>query len=639
MSSVDVKRPIDLITTGRLGVNLCSEQIGSRLEDAMTFRKYLGGTAGSIAIGASRQGLKTAILSGVGCDPMGDFLVESLRSEGVDTQHLLRVSEHLTALAILGINPPEHFPILYYRQDCADLQLQPEHCDKELLKQARAILITGTWLSQESIRATTHHLIELARHAKTRIVFDLDFRPTLWQATVGQTADFSESTRDAIMAQYQAVLPSCDMVVGSPEEFALASGQSNLTQALETIRSLTDAILVVENNHQGCDIITDDVVHAQSYPSFPVNVLNRLGAGDAFVSGLLAAWLQGESWQDCALRANACAATSITRHGMSRAIPCVDEVNAFISRFKTDPDLSVEDKMNAHRMSCHQHEQPDRFILAFDHRTQFEQACDDVGRARNIISAFKQQVFAGFMQVRQAYPDLNLAILVDREYGAEVLSEATMAGVQVGAPIEDAGSFPVRWVGDGPIYEQILQRPANWAVKVHWQYHPESDVQVRLRQLSQLQLLSRVCESLDRRLEVELVLPVGYQKDAKYIVKSMEHVYEQGVYPWRWKLEPLKSISEWQLVCELCHKYDPSVKVILLAGNYKFYEDWREHFKIFRSTRCAAGFAIGRSVFWEPWLQLLASQISLEEVPALVAKNFQVYLDYWVETQQLELVR
>ena len=152
LTILDNSRPLDLICMGRVAVDLYAEQIHSPLEDAQSFRKYLGGSAGNTAIGASRLGLNSAMFSCVGTDDMGVYLRKFLESEGVDTSLLKNTPNHLTALVLLGVNPPDRFPLIFYRDNCADMQIKIEDIKPEIFRQAKALLSTGTGISTPEMR-------------------------------------------------------------------------------------------------------------------------------------------------------------------------------------------------------------------------------------------------------------------------------------------------------------------------------------------------------------------------------------------------------------------------------------------------------------------------------------------------------
>ena len=624
-------RPFDLISMGRVAVDLYSEQYGSKLEHVQTFRKYLGGCAGNIAVGTSRLGLKSVMLSCVGTDAMGTFVKQTLEKENVNTCLLTESKDHLTGLVLLGVNPPDNFPLIFYRENCADMKIEPSDCHREIFEKTKALLITGTGLSTPEMRETTNFAVDLAKEVNTAVIIDLDFRPVLWGLTERGDGEKRFFSSQEVTQHYQSILSKCDLIVGTEKEILIAGGHENLTSSLNAIQKFTQATIIVKKGVEGCDIYNNGIHTPISFPGFPVEVLNVIGAGDAFMSGLLRGWLRREKWEISAQYANAAGAIVVSRHACSPATPNFEEVEYFIRHYRAAQQM-IEDPyfVQLHnRVSRRFDNKKDIFILAFDHRWQFEQSCEEVGRARNLISAFKSQVFSGFKMAKQNNKDKHLAILIDPIYGEEVLKESSYLDIQVGVPIEAAGSFPVQWLGEQPLYQQILHRPENWFVKVLWKYHPSMETGLKLRQLSQLQQLSSVCQALNRRLMVELVMPSSFNSEGKDVAQAIEEVYQHRIYPLWWKIAPVKTLSEWQALTDICFYYDPTTRIILLGGSSSANQNWSEHFASFKKTNLAKGFAFGRNIFWEPWQRVLAGELSLEEVPQEIAARFSTYIDIW----------
>ena len=240
-------------------------------------------------------------------------------------------------------------------------------------------------------------------------MFDLDYRPVFWGLVPKGDGVTRNQFTSRITKHYQNVLPKCTLIFGTEDEIRMAGGSQDITKALQKIRSLSKAVIIVKSNEFGCDIYTDDIEQPMSFPGFPVKVLNSKGASDVFLSGLLSGWLQGESWKKSAQLANAVEAIVVTRHSCAPALPCRSELNYFIEKYTTDPNVCYQEKIHQLHRNCGHNTEKERFVLAFDHRWQFEQSCDDVGRARSVISAFKQQIFQGFLQAREKNPQHNLA--------------------------------------------------------------------------------------------------------------------------------------------------------------------------------------------------------------------------------------
>lgn len=332
--SYDSSRPVDIISMGRVAVDLYSEQIGCELEHTETFRKYLGGCAGNIAVGCARLGLRSAMFSCVGADAMGRFLQQELQREQVDTSLLKSSSRHLTGLVLLGITPPDHFPLMFYRENCADMQLQPQDVDAAFFRKAKSLLITGTGLSTASMNTVSHHAVDTAKSAGARVIFDLDYRPVLWGLTDQGDGETRYKSSEIVSRHYQAMLPKCDLLVGTEEEILIAGNAETLQQALRNMRESSTAAIVVKHGAKGCSVYLDDMAHAVTAPAFPVRVLNVLGAGDGFISGFLRGLLRGETWQTCAAFGNACGAIVVTRHGCAPAMPYFSEMQQFMQGYE-----------------------------------------------------------------------------------------------------------------------------------------------------------------------------------------------------------------------------------------------------------------------------------------------------------------
>lgn len=333
----DPNRPLDLICMGRVAVDLYAEQIGSSLCDATSFKKYLGGCAGNIAVGAARLGLKCMMFSCVGQDEMGRFLKKELQKEGVNTELLFESKNNLTGLVLLGINPPSDFPLMFYRKDCADMQLKADQINESILKEAKSILITGTGLSTMAMYETTLSVVHLARKAETVVIMDLDFRPVLWGLTPLGDGETRFCSNTHVSDMYQKILPLCDLIVGTEEEICIAGGDEDVTVSLNKIRQVTTSPIVIKLGDKGSQVNFSDTHQILQTKPFPVEVLNVLGAGDAFMAGLLSGLLDGKSWELATTYANASGALVVTRHGCAPAIPYTEELNYFMAHYDDDP--------------------------------------------------------------------------------------------------------------------------------------------------------------------------------------------------------------------------------------------------------------------------------------------------------------
>ena len=290
----------------------------------------------NIAVGAARLGLNVGMITRVGDEHMGRFVRETLAAEGVDVSQVRTDPQRLTGLVILGIRDRESFPLIFYRENCADMALAPADMDAAFIAQARAIVVTGTHFSTPGVDAASRTAIGHARAAGTKVVLDIDYRPVLWGLTGRGLGEQRFVASANVSAHLQTIVPHCDLIVGTEEEFHIAGGTVDTVAALRRLRELTPAVFALKRGAQGCAFFTgvipprlDDGLNC---PGFPVEVFNVLGAGDAFLAGLLRGWLRGEPWERAARIANACGALVVSQHGYAPAMPSWTEIEDFLSR-------------------------------------------------------------------------------------------------------------------------------------------------------------------------------------------------------------------------------------------------------------------------------------------------------------------
>src|SRR5581483_3667855 len=236
----------DVVTIGRSSVDLYGKQIGSRLEDIASFAKSVGGSPTNIAIGAARLGLHAALITGVGDDQMGRFILEQLRREGVVTSGIRVDKERLTALAILSVESDRGFPLLFYRENCADMALGEGDINADLIASAKAVLVTGTHFSKANTDAAQRKAIRIARGAGRKVVIDIDYRPNLWGLAGHAAGEERYIKSERVSEHLQSVLADCDLIVGTEEEIRIAGGSEDVLTALRTIRKLSRAVLVLK---------------------------------------------------------------------------------------------------------------------------------------------------------------------------------------------------------------------------------------------------------------------------------------------------------------------------------------------------------------------------------------------------------
>ncbi len=325
----------DLITMGRSSIDLYSNDIGSPFVEIKSFAAYVGGSSTNIAVGAQRLGLRTALLTGVGSDLVGDFILHFLQKEGVETKYIPRKPGTRSGAVLLSVEPPDRFPLVFYRENAADIQLTIDDVLATPLHECRVFEFGGTNLSKEPSRSATMYAIEQAHQAGATVVMDVDFRADQWHDP------------RAFGLAIRSVLPRVNIVVGTEEEIKAAmmteadqlrvthsqisapEVTGDLDAAIAAILRMRPRVVAVKRGARGCTLYQPDTA-PQDVPGFPVEVFNVLGAGDAFASGFIYGYIQGWDWCRAARFANACGAIVVTRHACANQTPYLDEVEKFM---------------------------------------------------------------------------------------------------------------------------------------------------------------------------------------------------------------------------------------------------------------------------------------------------------------------
>jgi 5-dehydro-2-deoxygluconokinase len=309
---------LDVLTMGRIGVDIYPLQVGVRLEDVTTFGKYLGGTATNVAVAAARLGRSAAVISRTGHDPFGRFVHQALRGYGVDDQFVTDVPALPTPVTFCEIFPPDDFPIYFYRYPKApDLEIRADELDYDAIRQAGVFWVTATGLSAEPSRSATLAALE-ARARAGVTVLDLDYRPSFWS-----------SRQEARQAVHPA-LGRVTVAVGNIDECDMAVSERDPRRAAQALLGHGASLAVVKQGPLG--VLAMDANGEVETPPVPVEVVNGLGAGDAFGGALCHGLLAG--WDSPAVMrfANAAGAIVASRIACSDAMPTADEVAALVAR-------------------------------------------------------------------------------------------------------------------------------------------------------------------------------------------------------------------------------------------------------------------------------------------------------------------
>ena len=623
---------LDVICIGRSSVDLYGTQVGGRLEDMTSFDKYIGGSPTNIAVGAARLGLNAALITRVGDEHMGRFIKEQLTREGVDISHLITDPDRLTALVLLGIRNSEQFPLIFVRENCADMALHKDEIDPAFIASAKAVVVTGTHFSTPQVAAASTYAMQLARGAGRKVVFDIDYRPNLW--ALGGHGDGEDRFRESafVTAHLTQILPLCDLIVGTEEEWHIAGGSTDTLTALRTARQHSDAIFVCKRGAMGCVVFEAGIQDWDSGISAPVRaieVYNVLGAGDGFMAGFLRGWLRDEGVETAALYANTCGALAVSRHGCAPSYPSYPELRHLIDNgsdqfaLRKDPALNQLHWSTLRRTRHHQ-----LFAFAFDHRHQFDRLAEQTGRDKAAIGRFKALAYQAAMAV--AGDQDGVGILVDDEQGQQALHQSADSGLWTGRPVEASGVYPLA-LNIGPdIGTHLAEWPVTQTVKLLLPYRMDDPAD---RRADADQLLARVydaCRTAGRELLVEIITSHSGQPVAPdQIPAIMAHIYSRGLYPDWWKLEPVDGAAFWQQCGDLVRAHDCYAQGIIVLGKQMPAAQLSSVFAAAKSDPMVKGFAIGRTIFWGPAEDWFAHRIDDNTAIDQMAAGFAGLIEAW----------
>ncbi len=630
---------LDVIAIGRSSVDLYGAQIGGRLEDMASFSKAVGGCPTNIAVGTARLGLKSGLVTRVGDEHMGRFIREQLGREGVDVGGVHTDPDRLTALVILGVRDQKTFPLIFYRENCADGALDEHDIDEAFIASAAAIVVTGTHFARHDCAEAQKKAMRIAKQHGRKIVFDVDYRPNLWGLAGHGAGEERYIKSGGVTALLASVLPECDVIVGTEEELMIAGGRDEPLDAIRAIRAQSRALVVCKRGPMGC-VAFDGAIPASiedgiKGPGFPVEVLNVLGAGDAFMSGFLRGYLRDEPLETCCAFANACGAFAVSRLLCSVEYPTFTELQHFLTHGTKTPALRRDADLNhLHWVTTRdaltpQHAHPERIMaFAIDHRMQLEAMADEAGAPHARIGDLKILALEAALAVADGRPGFGM--LLDGTHGQEALFRAAAHPLWIGRPVEKPASRPLDFEGEGSLGALLNEWPLAHTIKCLCFMHPDDPAELTNRQDRELLRLQDAARKGGRELLVEIIAGKHGPLEEGTVASVIERLYGIGVKPDWWKLEGQPSAAAWTKVADVIRTHDPHARGIMLLGLDAPEEELLAAFRLAAACPMVKGFAVGRTIFGEPARAWLAGRMSDAEVRDAMAARFKRLVDAWL---------
>ena len=598
-----MKPALDVITIGRSSVDLYGQQVGGRLEDMASFSKAVGGCPANIAIGTARLGLKSGLITRVGDEAMGRFIREQMEREGVATQGIVTDPQRLTALVILGVRDEDSFPLIFYRDNCADMALDEDDIDEGFIASAGAVVVTGTHFSRENTAAAQKKAIRIAKANGRKVVFDVDYRPNLW-GLLGHGAGESRYVRsDAVTEHLKPILADCDLIVGTEEELHIAGGSEDTLAAIRAIRAISKATIVCKRGPMGCVVFPGEIPASLDDgvkgPGFPVEVYNVLGAGDAFLSGFLRGWLKDEPLETCCAYANASGAFAVSRLLCSPEIPTFPELQHFLKARQPPQGPALRRGHQPHPLGDDAPaREPDTLMaLAIDHRMQLEAMAKEVGAPVERIPDFKVLAVEAAARVADGRPGFGM--LLDGTYGREALFRAADHPFWIGRPVELPGSRPLDFEGGGSLGAQLVEWPVGHTIKCLCFYHPDDPPELKAAPGA------RAAAPPRRRARASAASCWSRSSPASTgrsrptpSPRVLQRLYDLGIKPDWWKLEPQARRGRLARHRRGDHaRTTPIAAASCCSASRRRRTSWRRPSRPPPSEPLVKGFAVGRTIF------------------------------------------
>jgi len=616
-----VRPPLDLIAIGRVSVDLYGQQIGSRLEDIASFAKAVGGCPANVAIGAARLGLTSALISRVGDEPMGRFVLEQLAREGVETRGVRIDPRRLSALVLLSVRDAQSFPLIFFRENCADSALCEEDIDEEFVASARAILVTGTHLSLPAAARAQWKAIAAARAHGRIVILDIDYRPNLW-GIGGHAAGESRYARAARVTQALArILPECDLIVGTEEELHIAAGAEDTLEAARHIRSLTNAVIVCKRGARGCVVFADRIPAALEealvVPGLDIEIYNVLGAGDAFLAGFLKGYLRGAAHEVSARLANACGALAVSRLLCSPEFPTLAELDYFLARGSGHRALRQDPRLNhLHRVTTRRPRPQTLRVLG-----ELTGGVDGARERREQVQCLALDAVARVAAGREGYGVSFEATCADA-----ALRRAVRDALWVARALPQRPSRPLEFAGIGSLGVELTEWPVDVTVHCRYEYYRHDSQEGRDAAARSLQRVAAVCRAQGRELLLEVTAGDPHTHDQQKLAQELSRIYALDVRPDWWQLEPQPDGTSWERCARVVTANDSYCRGILLGITATSPP---AALTLAASIPIVRGFVAGGSIFAAAAAAWLAGRLSDEAALAEVAARFGTFVAAW----------
>ncbi|MBS0287578.1 MAG: DUF2090 domain-containing protein [Proteobacteria bacterium] len=600
----------DIIALGQSFVDFYGEQQGTGLKDMLSFKKHVGGMS-SFALAFARLGLKTAIITSVGQDELGQFIIESLQHEKVDISQIQQNSDLHTSLAFRAIQNRFSFPLQHYKKQCADILEEASDISSSFIAKANALFITSSNFDSKNASRIIKEAIACANEKQSKVILALDY-----------IDDDNQST-------LLKVLPYCSLVIGAEQDYKYLSGQTDVLGALTQIRALTNALLVMKNNH-GCYVYTQIPTDLHAVPhhlGFVTDKQIPFASKAAFIAGFVNGWLNGFSQEKSCEFAMACHALTQSREESCDSFPSLEELTIYLSsQSQVVQTIRTPFFEHLHYASLRSTPQNELYTFSFGHQQQWLKLAENACVDEDAINTAKMLIATGVQQAAMKCP--NVCTLADANPENEIIDSLPSPHMLM-RTLDVPGAVPLQFQGEGDITHTLLHWPKHHSVKLTFIYHPDDRYALRQQQEATLSHLYLACRKTNHELVIELAPATNSLITASTYSHIMQRLYEIGIYPDWWQVMPPRDQRTFENIQRVIQENDKFCKGVLTLGQQATLEQLPVMFNNAAKHECCKGFVVDKSLFQAALTQWLGQMMTNQAFIDTVARSFEKAISIW----------
>lgn len=606
-------RLLDLIILGQVTIDFFGEQLGSTLANMISFKKYVGGFGGTLAIASKRLGMHSALLSQTGKDEMGKSIRNNLIQENIDISHLYTHENSKTTIQIRAIENRTCFPEESFNEKCAYWALTEEQIETQWISNSKILCINSQDLNPHLNRQVRKAIIGAKDH-QVKIAMLISHK----------------AKEDEI--SFETVLPLCSLVFVNMDTLCNVFGKQSKHEALMHLRSLTNATILVKDN-LGCYAFTHNIPQDWQICFIPnpcqIDHYFEANTIEAFMAGFLSEYVQSNPIDACCLKGLYCSQIVQSRQSHSDAMPTQEEVTLFMAQQNqiVVQTLASPHFEHVHYVATRPNLQKRLFAFSFGYHEQWEKIGARYNASANTVNQLKYLVAKGIQNCKSD----AVSIICDETPQMNLLE--SFSENWIARTVETPNEIPLKILGD-EVSHMLLQWPRNHGAKVTIAYHPDDKYALRGQQESTLSLLYRACRATNHELLIEIAPPSNAIQTPSTIAHIIRRFYEIGIYPDWWQIATPRDPRSWDGIQKIIDESDKYCKGVLMIAQSAQMEQLKLIFQHNVNYPACKGFVVGKNIIQQPIEDWLAHKIADSTLIEQITFAFEQVISLYHQAQE-----